>query len=438
MTLTRRTALKLTAASALALAAAPALAQTHAMPAEVTEPVTITFYNYNLASAGNGAEATKKMIAEFEAAHPNITVKGVPVPPQNVMTRIQADLVAGQPVDLSQMGFMGLDFAVQNLGAVALEDIVPPEELAAHFEGMVPNGLELGRLDGKTWGLAYTFSTPILFYNADLFRKAGLDPDQPPKTWAEVKADGEIIKAKTDALPLATGIFGPSAVDWLMQGVLRSNGGMTIDKARKHMIFAEPASVEAVEMLRDLAQSGIMQNLDVTSQLEGMAAGTTAMYLQTSAIQGHLIRGAEGNYELRAAPMPAFGDKPVRPNNSGSALMIHSQDPMKQRAAWELMKFLTSKRGYTIVTSEIGYLPLRPEILDDPEYLGEWVKKHPLIKPNMDQLAKLEPWVPMPGPNYLQIITTTMDAMEQATFGDDDDVAAILADAQERTQRLLP
>jgi len=438
ISLTRRAALRLSAAGALALGAAPAFAQTAAIPATVTEPVEITFYNYNLSSAGNGAEATKKMIAEFEAAHPNIKVTGVPVAPQSLMTRIQADLVAGQPVDLSQMGFMGIDFAVQNLGAVALEDIIPAEELDAHFDGMVPNGLELGRLDGKTWGLAYTFSTPVLFYNADLFRAAGLDPDQPPATWAEVKSAGLKIREKTDALPLATGIFGPSAVDWLMQGILRSNGGMTIDESRTKMIFAEPASVEAVEMLRDLADEGIMENLDVTSQLEGMAAGATAMYLQTSAIQGHLIRGAEGNYELRAAPMPAFGDKPVRPNNSGSSLMIHAQDPVKQRAAWELMKFLTSKRGYTIVTSEIGYLPLRPEILDDPEFLGEWVKDHPLIEPNMAQLSKLEPWVPMPGPNYLQIITTTMDAMEQATFGSDDDVAGILADAQARAQRLIP
>ncbi|WP_339948374.1 ABC transporter substrate-binding protein [uncultured Albimonas sp.] len=437
--LTRRAALGLTAAAgALALVAGPALAQSRPIPAEVAEPVTISFYNYNLSSAGNGAEATKRMIAEFMEANPNVTVVGVPVKPQDMMTRIQADMVAGQPADLSQMVFSGLDFAVQNLGAVALEDVIPPAELEAHFDGMVPNGLELGKLNGKTYGLAYTFSTPILFYNADLFRKAGLDPDQPPATWAEVRQAGLAIKEATGALPLATGIYGPSAGDWLMQGVLRSNGGMIIDADRTRMIFAEPASVEAVSMLRDLAANGIMENLPVDSQLEGMAAGATAMYLQTSAIQGHLVRGADGKYELRAAPMPSFGDKPVRPNNSGSALTIHAQDPLKQRAAWELMKFLTSKHGYTVITRDIGYLPLRTAIVNDPEYLGEWVKDHPLLQPNLDQLAKLEPWAPMPGPNYQQISITAMDAMERATFGGDDDVAGILADAQERAQRLVP
>ncbi|RMC30194.1 ABC transporter substrate-binding protein [Paracoccus alkanivorans] len=421
---------------ALALGATAGHAQT--IPAEVTEPVTITFYNYNLSSAGNGAEATKKMIAEFEASHPNIKVEGIPVSPQNFVTRVQADIVAGQPVDLTQMGFNALDFASKNLGAVALEDIIPQAEIDAHLEGMVPNGLELGRLDGKTYGLAYTFSTPILFYNADIFREAGLDPDAPPQTWEEVKAAGLNVKEATDALPLATGIYGPSAMDWLMQGVVRSNGGAVINEDRTQMTFAEPESVEAVEMLRELAKLGITKNLDITSQMEGMAAGNTAMYLQTSAIQGFLVDGAEGNFDLRATTMPRFGDKPVRPNNSGSALVIHASEPLKQRAAWELMKYLTSKRGYTIITSEIGYLPLRPEIVEDPEYLGEWVKDHPLLQPNLDQLSVLEPWVPMPGPNYLQIATSMMDAMEQATFGDNDDVKGILEAAQTQAQNLLP
>lgn len=428
--------MKTTILTALALGATAAGAQT--IPAEVTEPVTITFYNYNLASAGNGADATKKMIAEFEAKHPNIKVEGVPVSPQNFVTRVQADIVAGQPVDLTQMVFSSLDFAAQNLGAVALEDIIAQDELDTHFEGMVPNGLELGRLNGKTYGLAYTFSTPVLFYNADVFRTVGLDPDAPPQTWEEVKAAGLKVLETTDALPLATGIYGPSALDWLMQGVVRSNGGAVINDDRTQMTFAEPESIEAVEMLRELAQLGITKNLDITSQMEGMAAGNTAMYLQTSAIQGFLVNGAEGNFDLRATTMPRFGDKPVRPNNSGSALVIHATEPLKQRAAWELMKFLTSKHGYTIITSEIGYLPLRPEIVEDPEYLGEWVKDHPLLQPNLDQLSVLEPWVPMPGPNYLQIATSMMDAMEQATFGDDDDVKGILEAAQTQTQNLLP
>jgi multiple sugar transport system substrate-binding protein len=101
------------------------------------------------------------------------------------------------------------------------------------------------------------------------------------------------------------------------------------------------------------------------------------------------------------------------------------------------MKFLTSEHGYTIITSEIGYLPLRPAIVDDPRYLKDWVQDHPLIQPNLDQLAILEPWDSMPGPNYRQIVSLMMDAAEMAVYGGVD-VEATLADAQANAQALMP
>lgn len=422
---------------ALAATGPSSRASAQAMPAVVDRPVTISYYNYNLASAGNGAEATKRMIADFQRAEPNVRVEGVGASSSDITTRIQADVAAGRVPDVVQMVFSDLEFAVDKLGAVALEDVVPAEELRAHFEGIVPNGLQLGVVRGKTYGLAYTFSTPVLFYNADLFRKAGLDPERPPKTWAEVKAAALAVAASTRKEGLATGIFGPSAGDWLFQGVLRSNDGALMSPDRKRLAFAAPAAVEAVAMLRDLSDSGAYANLDLTAAMESMAAGNVGMYLQTSAIQGFLVKGAEGRFDLRATTMPRFGDKPQRPNNSGSALVILSRDPARRRAAWELMKFMTSKEAYTIITSQIGYLPLRTDIVDDPRYLGDWVKKHPLIRPNLEQLAMLERWETFPGPNYRQIQKIMMEGAEQAVFGGADPAAA-MKEAQDSAQALMP
>lgn len=415
-------------------AAAPVPAET--MAPAIDKPVTITFYNYNLATAGIGAEATRKLIGEFMQANPNVTVTGIPYSSAD-SSRIQADLAAGQPVDLVQTVFSDLDFSIHNLGAQALEDIVPAGEVTAHMAGMHPNGTRLGALDGKTYGLAYTFSTPVLFYNADLFRAAGLDPDAPPATWEALKAAGLAIKEKTGAEGFSAGITGPSAADWLFQGVVRSNGGEVISRDRTTLKFAEPASVEAVQMLRGLHDAGVYEVYEGLGAVDAMSAGTLGMYLQTSAVQASLVKGAKGNFELRSAAMPRFGAKPTRPNNSGSALTIHTTDPLKQRAAWELMKFLTSEHGYTVITSEIGYLPLRPAIVKDPKYLAGWVADHPLIAPNLEQLDRLEPWDPMPGPNYRRIVKTMMDAVEMSVFGGAD-VEATLASAQANAQALIP
>lgn len=434
----RKTFLRAALIAALASTLVPA-AFAQAIPASVDQPVTITFYNYNLASAGIGADGTKKLIAEFMAANPNVTVDGIGVPSGEMNSRILADVAAGRGPDLAQVVFDGLDFVAHNLGASALEDIIPADELAAHFDGMSKNGLQLGVLDDKTYALAYTFSTPILFYNADLFRQAGLNPDSPPKNWAEVKQAALTIQEKTGAMGFNGGIIGAGGggFDWLLQGVILSNGGRVMSKDRKTLTFAEPGSVGAVEMMRDLYDAGVFENLAGGSLVEAMGAGKLGMLLNTSAYQRTLIGGAKDKYELRAAPMPGFGDKLAVPTNSGSGLVILGHDPLKQRAAWEFMKFLTSKRGYTIITSEIGYLPLRTDIVNDPQYLGEWVKSNPLVQPNLDQLDRLQPWAPFPGPNYRQVAKTMMDAMEQAVFGGAD-VAAVLKSAQDQAQGLMP
>jgi multiple sugar transport system substrate-binding protein len=161
------------------------------------------------------------------------------------------------------------------------------------------------------------------------------------------------------------------------------------------------------------------------------------MILTTSVYQRAFLNAAKDKFELRAAKMPGFGDKPAQPTNSGSALFILSKDPAKQRAAWELIKHMTSKRGYTVITSKIGYLPLRLDIVDDPQYLGNWVRENPMVRPNLEQLSRLNQWVAFPGSNYRQISRIEVAAVNEAVFGDGE-VAKIMREAQDRAQALMP
>jgi len=418
----------------LVLSSLAAAQETFLPPIPEDQDVTISFYSYNLASAGIGAEGTQQLIDEFEALHPNIQVEAVGVPSPDILARVQAATVAGNPPDVAQLVFDSLGFIVENYNVTPLEQIVPPDELAAHLEGFHPRGVALGQVDGQTYGLAFTFSTPVLFYNADIFREAGLNPDQPPRTWDEVKAYGQQIVESTNHEGIFVGVFGD--FDWLLQSLVRSNGGRVLSEDGTSLMFAEPEAVEAVAMLQDLVQSGVHPGLGGVGS-DAFNAGNMGMYLNTSAVQASLIAASKGNFELRAAPMPGFGDRPAVPVNSGSALFILASDPLKQRAAWDFMKFVTSERGYTIITSKIGYLPLRPAIVDDPRYLQEWVSENPLVQPNLEQLDRLEPWVSMPGPNYQQIVTVLMGALEESVYGTGDP-AAVLSAAQERASQLLP
>ncbi|MDL2398294.1 ABC transporter substrate-binding protein [Rhizobium mayense] len=430
----RRTYLKLMSTLAVG-ALVPFSAAFADMPATVDGPVTISFYNYNLASASAGADATKELLAVFKQKFPNITVETIAVPSNEIMSRVQADIVAGQQPDVAQLVFRDLIYIASDLGANALEDMVSPQELKDHLSGMIPQGLELGKVDGKTYGLAYTFSTPILYYNADLFRQAGLDPDTPPKTWADVKKAGEAIKQKTGKNGFFPGAYGPADGTFVYQAIVMSNGGKV--RQGNTLTFADGDAADAVKMLRDMVDSGAHARIDVASPADTMASGNLGMFLYTSALYASLKKSAGGKFDLRVAAMPSFGDKPTAPTNSGSALFVFSKDPVKQRASYELLKFLTSKEAYTIITSKIGYLPLRLDIVDDPKYLGEWVKQNPMIRPNLEQLNRLTPNIAFPGPNYRQVENMMMDAVRQAVFGSGDPVAT-LKTAEQAAQDLMP
>ncbi len=317
--------------------------------------VTISFTNYNLATAGLGKEATEQLLSEFNQQFPNVEVQVRPVPSQDLISKTQAEF------------------------------------------------------GGRMYGVPYVFSTPTLFYNADLFRLAGLDPDHPPTTWKEVKQYGLQIKQRTGKLGIDIGCLG--RFDWCFQGLVLSNGGRVLSEDRTRLTFGEPPAGEAVAMWQDLVKSGVHAS-SALSTTDGFQGGNAAMMLNTSALQSSLLAASKGKWELRTAAMPAFEGKPVRPTNSGSALFILSNDPAKQRAAWELMKFLTSEHGYTIIQSKIGYLPLRPSIVQDPRYLKDWVAANPLVTPNLKQLDSLEPWVAFPGPNYQNVRATIMTGVQ--------------------------
>jgi len=407
------------------------------LPAGTT--VNIVFESYNLATVGIGKDGTQQLIDEFNAAHPNIKVEGRAASSTDIITKAQAEVVAGMPPDVLQGVFGDLDFIINDLKANAVEDLVPPDEFTAYTGGpypLSPNGLKLGALNGKTYGVPYTFSTPTLFYNADLLTAAGLDPAKPPTTWAETKQYALQIKQKTGKEGVIVAGIGPNG-EWLYQSLVRSNGGRVLSEDRKTVTFAQPDAVGAVQMVQDLVQSGAHPKLNSADGITAFSGGSVGLYLQSSAIQAALINASTGKWALRAAKMPAFTGKPAVPTNSGSGLFILAKDPLKQRAAWEFMKFVTSEHGYTIITSKIGYLPLRPGIVDDDRYLKAWAEQHPLVQPNIEQLKTLEPWVAFPGSNYRQIVDIETKAVEDVAYNGANAETTLKA-AQDRSQQLMP
>lgn len=90
-----------------------------------------------------------------------------------------------------------------------------------------------------------------------------------------------------------------------------------------------------------------------------------------------------------------------------------------------------------MISTQIGYLPLRPALVNDPNGLQAWATAHPLIQPNLDQLKQIQPWRAFPGENYQQITDIMMSAAEAVIY-QGKDPASTMAAAQQQASALLP
>jgi multiple sugar transport system substrate-binding protein len=421
--------------------AAPSSSVAQAPELAPNQHVSIVFESYNFGLAGPWTDTFNTLVSQFEKQYPNITVTvqkptgSDPNPAHNAASSVQVETAAGNPPDVAQLGFDALDFAAQGLGAKSLDDLVGQEAVQANFGGQFPfdNAVRaLGDVGGKTYGVPFALSTPVLYYNASIFQKAGLDPANPPKTWAEVQQEGQKIKQATGKDGVYADCLTQSASDWCFQSLVDSNGGQVISSDRNSLTFDQPPVVQAVQAAQDMVKSNAMPSLSQLQAVTEFSRGDMGMLLESSSQQGTFLKGAKGgNWTLQAAPLPGFTGHQAVPTNSGAALFVFAKDPAKQRAAWDLIKFLTSAQAYDLITSKIGYLPLRLGLLSDPSNLRSWAAQNPLIKPNVDQLTQVQPWVAFPGTNYQQIRDTMMAAVEKSVFHGADPQATLTAAAQQ-------
>ncbi|GAA5069314.1 multiple sugar transport system substrate-binding protein [Thermocatellispora tengchongensis] len=411
------------------------------------EKVSIVFESYNFGQAGAWTDTFNELIGAFHKAHPDITVTAQKPqgnsanPATDTISSLQSQMSVGKPPDVVQLGFSDLDFTVNQLKALPLDDLVGKDVVQKNFDGakypFAERARTLGDWNGKTYGVPFVFSTPMLYFNSALFEQAGLDPAKPPATWAEVAEAAKAIKEKTGKDGAYVDCLTKAAKDWCFQALVRSNGGRVISEDRTKLTFAEPQVTEVVTAMQAMVKDGAMPNRTQMQAVEAFARGDLGMILESSALQGTFAKGAGEKWKLGAAAMPGFEGKPAVPTNSGAALFVFAKEPAKQRAAWELITFLTSEQAYTTIATKIGYLPLRTGLVDDPAALKPWADANPYLKPNLEQLARMEPWVSMPGPNYLQIRDGMMEAVESAVFQGADPASTLTA-KQGELAKLLP
>ena len=109
----------------------------------------------------------------------------------------------------------------------AWDDYLSEDEIESWIGGFYPAFMKNSQTEGKTWGIPFQRSTPVIYWNKEAFEAAGLDPETPPTTWDEMVEMGQQLTIRDDAGNVTQwGLRIPSSgfPSWLFTGLVAANG----------------------------------------------------------------------------------------------------------------------------------------------------------------------------------------------------------------------
>ena len=282
--------------------------------------------------------------------------------------------------------------------------------------------LALGRVDGKTWGLAFNASLPIIYYNEQLVKAAGGDPNKMPDTWDGMLALAAKIKATTpDAAGIGYNIHDwPD--DWLFRAMILQSGGQMLEAGEQAVGFGGPVGLKTLRNLRRMVTDANMPLIDWDQSRQQFIAGKIGIFADTPARLRQVTDLIGPKFTLRTTTFPiddkAGGGLPT----GGNAAIITAKDEAKKKAAWEFLKFVTGPEAQKIVVEGTGYMPTNARAAG-PEFLGGFYDANPNFRTVFAQSGRAKPWQGYPSNSVRiwraqrDIINSVMRGMETPEAG---------------------
>lgn len=422
----RRTLLKALAASTIAAA----------LPAHAQKPVELTFY-YPVAVGGPVTKTIDQMAADFEKENLGIKVK--PVYSGTYQESIVKALTAfksGQPPHVAVLLSTDMFTLIDEDAIVPIDGLATSADDRKWLGGFFDSFMMNSRTGGKTWGVPFQRSTIVLYWNKELFREAGLDPDKGPANWDQMVEYAKKL-TKTDASGNVTqwGVKIPSSgfPYWLFQGLTTPNGALLMNEAGTETYFDKPEVIEALQYWVDLsAKHKVMPGgvIEWGTTPKDFFEKKAAMIWTTT---GNLtnIRTNAG-FPFGVAMLP---EKKRRgsPTGGGNFYIFKKTSPEEQAAALKFAKWATAPQRAAQWSIATGYVAVTPAAWEAPE-MKKYVQEVPQATVARDQLqfsvAELST-------HDNQRVTKALNDGLQAALTGSKSPADAMKDAQREAARIL-
>lgn len=343
----------------------------------------------------------------FMKAHPGVKIEFRVSPPDYneanlVVTR---NAMTGKMPDVYFSGFSVLRPLIQTLSprgqAVPLTPFIEAEGKDWLAENYSPAILSLGQVDGVQYGIPFNASTPIVYFNADLVKKAGGDPDNFPKDWEGVIALANKINALGGDVRGLDYSVASIESDWLWQAAIQERGGKMLSDDGKSVGYDNALGLDALKALRHVAEA---TKMDVASSADSYKqaffAGKLGFYITSPSAVRSFMETIGSRFRMGTAPYPLADKVNGRLPSGGNAAVILAKDPEKQKLAWEFVKFMTGPESEATVAKGTGYMPTNKKAAD---VLASFYAENPVYRTAASQTGIAAPWYAYPGPNSVEI-----------------------------------
>jgi ABC-type glycerol-3-phosphate transport system substrate-binding protein len=353
---------------------------------------------------GKMKEAFEEYVSAFNASQDTAEAGVTWVSHPELWPKILSGIAAGVPPDtFTYAPIFPADLVVEGHCSPVEDYMEWPDDVFPSFEVL---------FDGKHYGIPLQGATKELFYNADLFREVGLDPDNPPKNWEELVEQGKQItdpEQKRFAISLPTKPFGFLTDVWL--NFVYQAGGQFLSDDDAKAAFNTDEGLEATIYWVDLFQKhkiAPLETLDGAGVIQIYQTGSVGMLPQSSVCAGD---ASAVSFESRGAEMPAHTQKATAMTPDFFPLMKTG----REQGTAEWFKFwLEPENLATWCTGLKGALPCRKSA-QEHQVFQDFLKAEPLAQAAVAgvEYAFLFPSIV----GFDEILTKTSESLEASMYG---------------------
>ena len=360
--------------------------------AENQEGITIDFWH---SMGGVNGEAMNYLVQKFnEENEYGITVNAeYQGEYDDTINKLKSAQIGNMGADLVQIYDIGTRFMIDSGWIVPMQDLI--DRAGYDASQIEPNIAAYYTIDDQLYSMPFNSSTPLLYYNKDMFAAAGIE-EVPTSLEGIAEIADQLTNEGGAGEAISLGIYGWFFEQFLCkQGLQYVNNGNGREGVAEKVVFDENGgALNILNEWKALYDAGYAPNVGRggDSGLTDFSAGKSAITLGSTASLKQILQDVDGKFEVGTAYFPSITNADEGGVSIGGASLwaLNNEDEEKQDATWKFVEFLVSPESQAYWNSQTGYFPITTAAHEEQVFLDN-IAQYPQFQTAIDQLHDSAP-----------------------------------------------